>query len=114
MFRLNFALQTIPKIFNISVRRASVNRGLDEKSEKNEIDQITEMVPIEKRSLSRGAMLNKFEKVFFNFFVLSLKNILKDFMIFPEYLELAEIVNIKSYVGKLGDDLDKTSLFMLK
>uniref|UniRef100_A0A914MG54 Acyl-CoA_dh_N domain-containing protein n=1 Tax=Meloidogyne incognita TaxID=6306 RepID=A0A914MG54_MELIC len=93
MFRLNFALQTIPKIFNISVRRASVNRGLNEKSEKNEIDQITEMVPIEKRSLSRGAMLNKFEK---------------DFMIFPEYLELAEIVNIKSYVGKLGDDLDKT------
>ncbi|CAK5094816.1 unnamed protein product [Meloidogyne enterolobii] len=54
------------------------------------------MVPIEKRSLSCGAMLNKFEK---------------DFMIFPEYLELAEIVNIKSYVGKLGDDLDKTSIF---
>ncbi|CAK5092162.1 unnamed protein product [Meloidogyne enterolobii] len=93
MFRVNSVLQSIPKIFNSFVRRASVNRGLDEKSEKNEIDQITEMVPIEKRSLSRGAMLNKFEK---------------DFMIFPEYLELAEIVNIKSYVGKLGDDLDKT------
>uniref|UniRef100_A0A914ML96 Uncharacterized protein n=2 Tax=Meloidogyne incognita TaxID=6306 RepID=A0A914ML96_MELIC len=99
MFRVNSVLQSIPKIFNSFIRRASVNRGLDEKSEKNEIDQITEMVPIEKRSLSRGAMLNKFEK---------------DFMIFPEYLELAEIVNIKSYVGKLGDDLDKTSLFMLK
>ena len=65
MLRLNFALQVFPKIFNSFVRNASADRGFDQvkTNTKNGIEEIAEMIPIEKRSLSLGQVLNKFEKV---------------------------------------------------
>jgi acyl-CoA dehydrogenase family protein 9 len=47
-------------------------------------------LPIERTSLTRGLALNRFEK---------------DFVIYPEFTDTDDVVNIKQYVTKLQDDL---------
>ncbi|KAI6233805.1 Protein CBR-GEI-9 [Aphelenchoides fujianensis] len=52
-------------------------------------------VPIEKKSLSRGMALNRFEKASSS-----------DFLIYPEYTKMDELDAIKGYLTKLGRELD--------
>lgn len=59
---------------------------------KQEIAEISKQIPIEKKSLSSGLAVNKFEK---------------DFVIYPEYEHALEIERIKKFVDELGSDLDK-------
>uniref|UniRef100_A0A914Y8Y3 Uncharacterized protein n=1 Tax=Panagrolaimus superbus TaxID=310955 RepID=A0A914Y8Y3_9BILA len=47
-------------------------------------------LPIERTSLTRGLALNRFEK---------------DFVIYPEFTDADDVLNIKQYVTKLQDDL---------
>ncbi|KAI1715450.1 putative acyl-CoA dehydrogenase FadE10 [Ditylenchus destructor] len=61
-------------------------------SELRELEEKFKHIPVEKKSLSRGLSMNKFEK---------------DFMIFPEYQQTKEVENIKAYTKKLGSDFDK-------
>ncbi|KAI6188819.1 Acyl-CoA dehydrogenase family member 9, mitochondrial [Aphelenchoides besseyi] len=48
-------------------------------------------IPIEKKSLSRGLAMNKFEK---------------DFLIYPEYTNIEDLDAIKGFLVKLGRELD--------
>ncbi|KAF8373638.1 acdh-13 [Pristionchus pacificus] len=54
---------------------------------------LTGDIPVEKRSLTRGLAMNKFEK---------------DFMIYPEYTETDDLRNIEGFVKILQETLERT------
>ncbi|CAD6199457.1 unnamed protein product [Caenorhabditis auriculariae] len=73
---------------------AAKEKDLEDVSQKSgrfSIKTLDTAVPVERRSLSRGLAMNKFEK---------------DFMIFPEYTDTDDVRNIEGFVEILRKSLD--------